>query len=882
MGDRVILKTFIRQKYFIYFIIKIFVFLVAGYALGLFSKVNQSAYEAMIPYLPVSNDTHKEITLVNVSNSSAETIDDLIKTVTQYHPRMLLVDLFHQDVTQKTLFTLYSENNNTVFMMPAGELGQNGKGMLSSYHKHSEFFKLHKSKVAFYHLDRLQKLASYAPSQYMPEFDPVLIMGRGETIQDAYIDYNGNPSYAKLYADDVTGGNYVPGFFEDKIVLLSNYDNIYAVSSLADLFSDSFIHQIHLATFVKSILSDNWLYRLSIVEYILCLSMFAIIWSYIVYLWKEKYVLLVSLSFVLPVFLYWTGVVFFKLFLPFIEMTSSSILITFFLFKHWQDLKQKDESSLLINIAKRLQEKVVHKTFFNSDESWKELNSLINQLFQFKKNILFEKLEGDTRINEIISYNCSFSDIEEMRRDYTREPYTVAIENKKITKPNRKFFNSLAANEEEYIVPLLYNNLVVGFWAFTLDVDEVGDVMNYESVINSCAKEISELIYKRKEFLMKKDDKEKRLERLMNMEVRNENMSVLKSSLSIIEKRMLLTETIFDHIYSKVIIYDLFGKIVQLNEGMNRLLQSEEIPSHTLTAGEMLSTLTEIDLTEAKELIREVTLTETKDIRFIHLKNSKKKYLLTISSITKDDIAGKFSENYIFNTFGVLFELVDLSFIERNYKLKQNVIERSQKYNKERLDTLTELVNEIYSKKMATDMLKRDALEKTIHDIVFSNNKLSLLMDQRLDTNKELYPMDILRSLRDMSEIISAHFNEKQIGFEIKVGEELPLVLAPINDLESHLYNLLHFLVNDSEEGGTLSVNISVQGEYIQLHMRSNGFGVAEEQFKSYLQSPPPASIYQELVEAREDIGAWFGNISYHSNIGEGVVIDLFLLKVEL
>lgn len=47
---------------------------------------------------------------------------------------------------------------------------------------------------------------------------------------------------------------------------------------------------------------------------------------------------------------------------------------------------------------------------------------------------------------------------------------------------------------------------------------------------------------------------------------------------------MLLTETNNINMYANTIIYNLFGKIIQINQKMNEILQNEEIMAYNLTA----------------------------------------------------------------------------------------------------------------------------------------------------------------------------------------------------------------------------------------------------------------------------------------------------------
>jgi len=885
----VYLDTFIRRKYFLFLIFELLFFLALSYKIDFFSEVNKSIYNHFMPSFPFPDDTSTEITIINAQSSSMDDLNRLISGINSYQPKAIVADIFHQDkkISSSDMQELFENNKKIFFTLPVLQLSNKEIKYPLNYRGYKDFFDKNPSVLGLYSLQGLYTQESYPYLELDPNLSLLSFVSKENDYKGkkGHVNYNGNPLYLKLNAQDVLEENFIPEFFENKIVLVSNFDNTYAISPLVDTFGLEFLHQTHMSFLIKSIYSDSWLQKFSMFEYFIFLTLFILVWIILVYKLKNRYrIFLFIASVLLPLSIYWLASAYLNFLFPLVEMIFITTTVDFLLFKHLQNLKFKDESNLLINIANRLQEKIVHKTFFNSDESWKDLSTLINQLFNLNKNILFEKVEGDTRIKEIISCNCSFSDIQEMRRDYTREPYTQAIQNKKITSPNRKFFATLEEKEKEFIIPLIYNDKVIGFWAFVLDKDEIIEMDNFELVIDSCAKEVSTLVHQRNEFISQKNRGEKKLERILNVEINDENTGELKRSLAIVEKRMLLTETVFDNIHSKVIIYNLFGRIVQINESMNKLLEEEEIASYTLSAGDMLAALTELSKTDAKELVRDVVFTKRRHIQFVNLKNDKKKYLLTISSITKNEIADKFSENYIFDTFGVLFELVDLSFIEKNYKFKQGLMEKAQRRSQDRLDDFENNLQELLKNKSGLSSFNYigSKLEQSVHNIVFTQHKLNNLSEQSLDENDDLYPVDIIKILEDLISVLSSRNEEKQINFKFLKEVSSLFILASVNSVEMHFYSLLLFLINDCEENGFIHISVKEEDASVSVEMKSNGYGIPQEQFFSYLESESAPYSYKKLVFIKEDIHHWFGNVSYTSRLGDGVSIRLSFLKVDL
>jgi len=875
-----------RRKYFLLLIINILLFLLLSYKIDFFTQINKSIYNQVFSFLPQPNKLSDTISLVDVSSVSAQELEDVFTRISSYQPDIIFADIFHQnlDINNTRLQTLLELHNKTVFTLAVRDLEKQKEAYTGVLKTNKDFFLKNSSHLGLYRLNDLYQNIPYENCK--AELSLGKILSDQDSSCAGFINYNANPAFIKISAIDILQENIIPEFFKDKKIILSNFNNIYAVTDFDTGLDGFFLHQNHMAFFISSIYTDDWLIEFTPVQYFVFFTFYIALWIFLVYLLKNRYtLLLLTFSFVLPLVVYLGSVSYLYFLFPVSEMILISLSVDFLLFKHWQDLKSKDESSLLINIASRLQDKIVHTTFFNSDEAWKDLSSLINQLFNLNKNILFEKLEGDTRIKEIVSHNCSFTDIQEMRRDYTREPYTSAIEHKKMIAPSRSFFQGLdEKKEKEFIVPLIFREKLVGFWAFSLDLDEIEEVSDFEKLINSCAQEVSELVFQRNVFISQKNTSSKSFDKMLNVEITDEHTNKLKRSLAIIEKRMLLTETLFDNIHSKVIIYNLFGKIVQLNVGMDKLLQEEDIASYTLSAGEMLSTLTDLNITQSKELIRDVIFTQRKHIQFVYLKSNKKRHLLTISSISKNEIAHKFSENYIFDTFGVLFELVDLSFIEKNYQLKQQLIEQSQSFSKERLESFENAIRLHFNNEDRLDGYEYTGseLEAMIHNIVYMQNKLHVLIEQSVNTNNEIYPIDIVKSIRDVLEVLEKRNSEKKIRFELSTLFESSFVLACVNTIDMHLYTLLLFLINDSEESGRIQIDIQARAELIEVSFKSHGYGIPQEQFQAYLTSESAPSSYRKIIEVRDDIQSWYGDLECSSKLAAGINIKLSLLKVDL
>jgi len=867
-----------KHKYFPLLLLKTLLIIVLVSYLGFFSYINNFIYNIILPTLPYSNSHYKEFVLVDAYDMKKS---DLMKTVyklSSYKPKSIISDTCHQIVTinESNLSTFIEENPKLLFSMPTAKIADRSEELMNyqDYIYVYDFHKLYDSSGYKFNINsENNELAT-------------LFMNKSSMLYSSdkkYINFNGNPPFVKVHAKDILYDNLIADFFENKIVIVSNFDNSYILSKDSSLSREEFVHQMHLAYMLNSSMQNDWLQEFTLWEYYLFILIATIVWIYILYKLSFLYITYAFfISLIIPISLYWSFVAYANFLLPVSEMIFLALWTAINLVGHWQNLKNSDEKNLLTSMKKRVSEKTVHETFYNSDKYWSELIMLINQLFNINKNILFEKVDNDTRIREVISLNCDFNDINEMRRDYTREPYTTAIKMNSVIEPERKFFHNLDKNEKEFIVSLVHQNKIVGFWAFSLTEDELEEMKNFEYLIMNCAREISKLLSDRSSFLAKKLQQSHQYDTLLNIEVDEENLKKFKKNIAIFEKRMLLTELVFDTIHSQVIIYDLFGKIIQINEQMSYLLQEKGIAPYTMTAGDLLASLTDIDLTEAKEIIRNIVFLQKKHTQFVSIKDSERTYLLMVSAITQEKISDKFTVSYFFETYGIVFELIDFHFVDDIYHLKQDIMELSLANDTQRLLNLQKSFEFIMRQDEQSNYPYK-SLEKKLSHIVDTRESLSSLMQQKIDfVEEDLYPINIMKNMQLACDTIKKEYTNKQINFTIESETSSPFGLVAIYKIKHHLEDLLIFLLDDIEDKGSIDIIFQRDEQYLSLTLHSDGFGIPQKQLDIHLSAQSKSEKYLILKKIEKSILSWNGKINFVSELGEGVTITIYLQAVDL
>ena len=840
-----------------------------GYISGFFSYVDRYIYLQIFPYIYQENLTHKNFTLIDASRLNNSDLNKLILKISSKNPKLIIADVFHKNninIDNK----ISNIKSNIIFSFPISNINNKIKYFdiyIKSYDnlKNKNIFLYDLTNIYTNEFISKDTLKSLSKLKYLP---------KDYYFNIASINYNNNPSFSKIYASNILKDNSLVTFIKDKIILISNIDNNYVHSDFNKEFFGTFVHQEHLAFLLKSSIYSEWLYDFYNWQYFLFFIFLIISIIIISTILSQIYMpIMFVLGILLPTISYWIMLSLYNFLMPISEMTTISLLTTMLLLSHWREVRDRRENIMLTQMNRRLHDRNNNKTFYNSDKHWEEIIKFIDQLLTIKKSILFEKVPNDKRIKEVSSLNCSFDEIIELRRDYTREPYKSAIKYNTISIPKRPFFSTKTEEQEEFIVPLSYQNEIVGFWALMFDKQALSKIDNYNMIIDNLAKEIAHILVSRSKFKTQ-TTKKNVIKNIFNMEAKDDNLAIFKKNLGFLEKKMVLNDIVFDSISSNIVTYNLFGKIIHINGVMDRLFVKEGINAYNFNASTMLEKMTDIPPAKTKRLIREVIINHKEHIQFVTCNKTKKKFLFMASPLTQKDIDNKIKDTYLFNTYGILFVFIDFNFIEKNSYLRQNVMEVSLENRKNRLDNLKNNISLLDNTINSDTNQKRliSALKDKISDMNSALEYIKSLMTQSLDNvTDDLYPIKIQDNINTTSDYIKDKYKNKEISFNIKAPDKLPLITASINSIDKTLNSIFDFLALDTHSTKSIDIEIMEKDGYVEVNIDNNGYGMPLDELVNDIKTNNSQASYIDLRYAIKNIKNAEGKITFDTSLGQGI-----------
>ncbi len=568
----------------------------------------------------------------------------------------------------------------------------------------------------------------------------------------------------------------------------------------------------------------------------------------------------------------------FALHLPLAEMMMGQLLV--FALVGRQRIVQEDGAlrGMLAETSARLRRRLFPPDFYDTPGHWAQLITFVDQNLDLKRLLFLERVEGDNRVKEIKALRCALEDIDERRRDYHRTPYSTAIAEGGPISVGSGYLKRSSEAEEQYLVPLTYAGDVLGFWAFGVDPGVVQGNRHFETTVREFAGQIGELLFHRRQWHRTQQREGRYLMRLARLESGELVYRDVRESVQLLEKRLDVLEGVFDGVHLATVLYDLFGRIIQVNREMSDLLKAAGWPVYDMTALDLLTRISAMEEGALREVIRKVVV-ENRHISLpVTLEHmTGRDYVLHLRALERPDpLPGEGAGAAPFRLMGLLFELVDVTALKMACRLKDLLVERLN----------YQIRNDMESVLIDVSILGEDELQASVRKdtVGLVKRKMEALgaimqeVSEHLGKDTDIsmfqaYPVDGRKPLLGVLDELAPALKAKQVRLEAQLPELMSLVLSKQDELRFVLKAMLGVLLSDAASDTTLKIHVQEQDTRVEYRFSNTGFGIPDERFQAYLfeEQSQAAEAYRDLREAVELIRSWGGEIEAHSEIGTGM-----------
>jgi len=588
----------------------------------------------------------------------------------------------------------------------------------------------------------------------------------------------------------------------------------------------------------------------------------------------------------------WIALSFLLIWPPVFEIIFAQCLVFSVILRqrHLQD--QEVLKTVFDRLSAWMKAYLIPEDFITTRQHWSKITSMVSQTLNLTRSIFLEPVEKDHRIrevaadscslSEIAADNCSIDDIQERRRDFTRTPYTTALSERRPVQVEN-FLEPLDEQEIQYLVPLYFAGQVMGFWAFGIHPEEYEEFNSFEGLVYDYSQQIAELLYQQQKWQEEQRIQSKSIIRFLQLQGSKTFSQSLYEIYAFVEKKLLLFDSVLKGLKTGVIVYDLFGHVVEINPEMEQILRDMGLKPFESTAAELAARMCQTEEAEIRrQLNRVVTAQETITMPVFTSSDVEQDYLLSIRPVRGGANSNGNGHIQPFNMQAISFELHEITEFKDVCTMKDKLLEDFHDQQHEALETMATYLSRMEKADIEWEEIKQGfpELKESVNHFIQAKDQINSYISQNLYTNTHLeFPIVPTKYLNQAIQRLDSRAQERQIAFDVRSAEKMEPVFAEPQTLYKLFSAILAILFEDAAQETTVSIEVQKSEKFLHIAFRNQGFGMPDETFQHYLTSgqAQASEHFAQLKTMRPHLEQWDGQLSGSSAVGKGITLILKL-----
>ncbi|MCP4156840.1 MAG: CHASE2 domain-containing protein [bacterium] len=567
----------------------------------------------------------------------------------------------------------------------------------------------------------------------------------------------------------------------------------------------------------------------------------------------------------------------FQLFIPFPEMVLL-LSIHFLMGIHRQNIDSELAfQDLLLNLNSKLREYYFPDNMVEVKEYWSQMVVMITQTLSLTRLIFLERQSSDHRVTEVQSFNCRLSDIDERRRDYKRAPYSDAIRVKGpwLIPRERIYLKLREEDEEQYIVPLSHFGKILGFMVFGILPVKLRGLPHFNTLIGNYAAIIGEHLHQRQKLQLNRRQNVKILQDLYSLSRghKQEAHNALAQTVELLKRQLNHMSSVFNDMSTKTIVYDLFGRVLEVNRNMLESLKNESLSPYEMSLTDLLVKLTGFTIDETRQKLTGI-ITKRKNLSFIAALGDKN-YMLNLKPLEIAEAGDRFDGSDRFGIHGIICEMAETTSLTRANELKDYLAgELVTSLSREMTALKKALPENVTNAHQPTDMLTTILRRFQLYLTGGGENKENTLS----------LPLNSVKMLELSLKDTSSAVKTRGLHIHSQLDENLPYVLATPKILRAIFERILTLLVDDTRDNSDIVIKTQLMDHKVIFDFKNDGFGMPNEKLQQFLEKDIQGADTDviNLREAIVQLDEINGEIRAGSKVGEGIHVSLSLESFRL
>lgn len=555
-------------------------------------------------------------------------------------------------------------------------------------------------------------------------------------------------------------------------------------------------------------------------------------------------------------------------------------------YRHWT-LKGRVLERLVRGLSLRVRERLQPISAADHVGPWAQVATMASQLLDLNRSVFLETIPGEPRVREVVAAGCDLSDIAERRRDYRRAPFAEAVTANEPTATKRPLLTTRRPDEDQFLAPLSYGGELLGFWSFSVDRHQWIDSPGFMALAKAFIEQASDYLADLRQRTILLGGEQSRRRYLANPMERSSAGSEreLEPLLELQHRRMVLLEEILGGVTTATIVYDAFGRVLQVNQRMVQLLKNVQLSTTDTSPLDLISRLTDAPPDRVRRYLRHIVLERGAISVPTRPSADGKRFLLYISSIDHMPQRGRESVEPLSMFRAILCELIDITAFERLFAMRELLSEQMSHRLRNSLAAMFAAADLLGDARLSQEQrtASLDSLKRALQTSKEAFDAFEGFLDLPLVSDiAERYPVDARTTLVESIAATRPEADRLHVRIESEIPEFVGLVIAATQELATLMRTILLLLTQDAREGGSVRIAMRELGNDVATEFANDGFGIPDDRLQEYLHGAeePQSSAFRMIRLGFKDAERWGGQFEAESPAGQGYRFKLTLRKV--
>jgi signal transduction histidine kinase len=533
--------------------------------------------------------------------------------------------------------------------------------------------------------------------------------------------------------------------------------------------------------------------------------------------------------------------------------------------------------------ASQLKEKYWPGQAGAQEDAWPLVTSMIQQTLELNRMVFLEATAGGTILRQISAWNCTADDLIDAPKDCAQRPYLDAI-NARGPLKIKDLFKDVGSDEVQYLAPLSFWGELLGFWGLGADVGKTGGLQHFEGMLREYTKRVGEVLYHWRQCGAMQDANGVGVRQLMKRSS-EAAAQALRSTLGLLHARLGSLDVLIHRLGTGVIVYDVFGRVLQVNEVMVDLLRKEGLSPFGMNALDLILAVSDLDITKSRKVLQRVIL-NNEAVSFQGRLHSAfgKRYTIYLKPLLDESSKKEVGSSEPKIPRSILCEVLDTTSVSRAIDMKTRLTGRLGfriRHDLAAIDLCSELLER---GEFPAD--ERHRIRKIVSGKVQASVGALTECQQYLAVGTEgeeldRFPVDPKTALAAAVDGTKDDARKRGVSLECKEPYFVSYVFGSAPRLEQLFKSILEILLKDSAENSSVIIRMTESEDIVAFDFSNKGFGIPNDLFQEYIfgLQEGTSEEFKKLREGIKWVEAWGGVIDAASGVGVGMHFTLHLVK---